>query len=452
MKTRPGVRWRLPMAMAALVVLAPAACSSGSSGTGPGPASAVDMAAELTKPAELTFWTWVPDIQSEVDLFTKEYPNIKVNVVNVGQPPDYNTKLRTALKAGSGAPDVVQLELHELPSFVLTNDVLDLSPYGAGSLKNVFLPWVWNQVTQGAVVHAIPQDTGPMGMLYRQDIFDEHGIAVPKTWDEFAAAAKKLHDADPNIYLTNLAPNNGTQFNGLLWQAGNRPFRSSGQNSLAVNIDDGAARKVASYWTPLIQQGLVSTDPDFTDQWFRGFAGDKYATWLTAAWGPVFLQNNAKGTEGKWRAAPLPQWKAGENISGNWGGSSNAVIRGSKYPAAAAALAQFINSDPESTKLFASKQFLFPATTALLSDQSFRDTPLPFYGGQKVNQVFADISSGVRTDYTWSPFQGYVFSVYTETAGKAMTDRQDIAAALAQWQSNVVDYARKQGFTVTEGG
>jgi multiple sugar transport system substrate-binding protein len=166
----------------------------------------------------------------------------------------------------------------------------------------------------------------------------------------------------------------------------------------------------------------------------------------------VFLQNNAKGTEGKWRAAPLPQWKAGENISGNWGGSSNAVIRGSKYPAAAAALAQFINSDPESTKLFASKQFLFPATTALLNDQSFRDTPLPFYGGQKVNQVFADISSGVRTDYTWSPFQSYVFSVYTETAGKAMTDRQDIAAALARWQSNVVDYARKQGFTVTEGG
>ena len=25
-----------------------------------------------------------------------------------------------------------------------------------------------------------------MGMLYRQDIFDKHGITPPKTWDEFA--------------------------------------------------------------------------------------------------------------------------------------------------------------------------------------------------------------------------------------------------------------------------
>ena len=46
-----------------------------------------------------------------------------------------------------------------------------------------------------------------MGMLYRQDIFDKHGIAVPTTWDEFADAARKLHAADPNVYLTNLPPN-----------------------------------------------------------------------------------------------------------------------------------------------------------------------------------------------------------------------------------------------------
>jgi multiple sugar transport system substrate-binding protein len=196
--------------IAGAAVLMLTACSGGSptSGKQTRPAK-VDMASELAKPASLTFWTWVPDIQKEVNLFEQKYPNIKVKVVNAGQPADEYPKLRTALKAGTGAPDVVQLELHELPSFVLTGSVLDLAPYGANDIKPKFVPWVWNQVAQGGSVYAIPQDTGPMGMLYRKDIFDKHHISVPTTWAEFAAAAKKLHDADPKVYLTNLPPNNG---------------------------------------------------------------------------------------------------------------------------------------------------------------------------------------------------------------------------------------------------
>jgi multiple sugar transport system substrate-binding protein len=219
-----------------------------------------------------------------------------------------------------------------------------------------------------------------------------------------------------------------------------------------VNINDAAARQVTGYWGPLVQQGLVSTDADFTDQWFRGLAGGKYAAWLTAAWGPIFLQGSAKGTSGKWRAAPLPQWNPGQHASGNWGGSSNAVVRGAKYPAAAAALAQFLNSDPAPTSMFATQQFLFPTTTSLLADSKFLGTPLPFYGGQKVNQVFSNISETVQTNFTWSPFQDYTFNTYNDTLGKAMTGRQDLSAALTQWQNNVAGYAKKQGFTVTTGG
>ena len=41
-----------------------------------------------------------------------------------------------------------------------------------------------------------------MAMLYRKDIFDKHGITPPTTWAEFADAAKKLHAADPNVFIT----------------------------------------------------------------------------------------------------------------------------------------------------------------------------------------------------------------------------------------------------------
>jgi len=100
-------------------------------------------------PVTLTFWTWVPNMQSEVNLFEQSHPNIKIKVVNAGQGALEYTKLRTVLKAGSGGPDIVQIEFQYLPTFELTGDLVDLSQYGANNIKNDYVPWTWSQVTQG---------------------------------------------------------------------------------------------------------------------------------------------------------------------------------------------------------------------------------------------------------------------------------------------------------------
>jgi multiple sugar transport system substrate-binding protein len=434
---------------ATVAALALSGCSSSKSDSSTKPLTADQIAAELAKPTTLTMWTWVAGLDAEVALFEKKYPKIKVNVVNGGQGSAEYTKLRTALTAGKDAPDLAQIEFQEVPAFATTGDLLDLTPYGANNVKDKFVDWTWAQVALNGKVYAIPQDTGPMGMLYRADIFQKYGIEVPKTWDDFAAAARKLHAANPSITLTNIAPNDGGAFMGLGWQARSHPFVSAPGNKLTIALNDPGAKKVAGYWTPLIKEGVVSADPDFADSWYQGLANGKYATWITAAWGPLFLQGTAKDTAGKWRVAPLPQWNAGENVSGNWGGSTTAVLKQSKHAVAAAVLAQFLNSDPESTKLLADKQFLFPATKAMLADSGFRAQKVDFYGGQTVNQLFADISATVPEDYAWSPFQDYVYSTANDTLGKAMASKQDLSASLDQLQNAVVGYAKKQGFTVT---
>ena len=40
-----------------------------------------------------------------------------------------------------------------------------------------------------------------MMMFYRSDLFKKYGIAIPKTWADYAADAKKLHGAHPNVFL-----------------------------------------------------------------------------------------------------------------------------------------------------------------------------------------------------------------------------------------------------------
>ncbi|MCX4766951.1 extracellular solute-binding protein [Streptomyces sp. NBC_01275] len=429
-----------------------AACGGSDSGGSPASSKQVsqaDIDKAMKTPTELTFWTWVPNIDKEVALFEAKYPAVKVKVVNAGQGTPQYTKLRTALKAGSGAPDMVQIEYQAIPTFTITNSLLDLRPYGASALKDKFVDWTWQQVGgSNGEVWAIPQDTGPLGMLYRKDIFDKHGIQVPTTWDEFAAAARKLHKADPDVYLTNLASSQVAAWHGLLWQAGAKPYVMSGKSDITIGVDDAVSRKLGAYWGGLAQEGVVSTDPDFTDGWYAGFNKGKYATWITAAWGPAFLSGSAKATAGKWRAAPLPQWDASKPSSGNWGGSTTAVIRSTKNPIAAAMFAQFLNSDPASAKMFATEQFFFPATKALLADATFTGDAPAFYGGQKVNQVFADISSTVNSSFQWPPFLDQAATDWTETVGKSLADKTDTVRALGAWQSRLTSYAKNQGFTV----
>jgi multiple sugar transport system substrate-binding protein len=117
-------------------------------------------------PITLEVWSWVSGLDKAAQLFEQAYPNIKVHVNNVGGGPGEYQKLQTAIKAGSGGPDVAQIEYDFLPSFIVTDGLADLSKYGANDAKGYFVPWTWTQVSpDGKAVYGIPQDIGPMALL-----------------------------------------------------------------------------------------------------------------------------------------------------------------------------------------------------------------------------------------------------------------------------------------------
>src|SRR3954454_25092859 len=153
---RPAGRLLAITAAAALLLNA---CGGGDSdGKGAAPAKAISQQKiddAMNTPTKLVFWTWVPDIQKEVDLFMKEYPDIDVTVENVGQGAPHYQKLRTALESGKGAPDVAQMEFQYTSSFRVGDTVLDLAPYGAADLKDQYAEWIWNQISDGAAVYGI---------------------------------------------------------------------------------------------------------------------------------------------------------------------------------------------------------------------------------------------------------------------------------------------------------
>jgi multiple sugar transport system substrate-binding protein len=171
---------------------------------------------------------------------------------------------------------------------------------------------------------------------------------------------------------------------------------------------------------------------------------------MAAAWGPVFLQGTAENTTGLWKASQLPQWDASKPASGNQGGSADVVLGDSDSPIVAAEFVKWLNHEEESTTKLATEQFLFPSLLATQEDKAFRDQELEFYGGQKVNDVFVGIADTVDADWQWLPFNDFASSSFKETLGAAITERTDLFAALDEWETQLVDYAEQQGFTVTD--
>src|SRR6266581_2965472 len=295
------------VSLALALMISLAACgggSSSSSGTSSGPVN-------------LTFWSWVTGIDKSVALWNKSHPNIQVKLANVGSGPAEYDKLYTAIKANN-EPDLGQVEFQLLPTFETTGSLVDMSQYGASSVKDQFVPWTWGQVSLGNAVYAIPQDSGPMAMYYRSDLFKKYNIPVPTTWAQYADAAAKLHAANPNVYITDFPPKEPGWFTGLVWQAGGQPFNISGQ-SWKVSINNPQALQVAAYWQALIDKKLVKTEPDFDNAWYHDLQTGALATWISAAWGNGTLKQNAPKTSGNWRVTSLPQWQAGQNVSSNWG-------------------------------------------------------------------------------------------------------------------------------------
>ena len=62
----------------------------------------------------LNVWAWDPNYTGAVKLFEQKNPSIKVKITNVGTSNKEYQALSNAISAGSGAPDVAQIEYAEI--------------------------------------------------------------------------------------------------------------------------------------------------------------------------------------------------------------------------------------------------------------------------------------------------------------------------------------------------
>ena len=435
---------------AALVsALALTACSSGSDDDTSGATGGAASCAPSSGPVQLSFTSWIPNIEQVVKVWNDKNPNIQVKV-QTGPNGNGGTyqNFFNQLKAGN-APDLGQIEYDAMPSFRVQDGLFNVAACEpVAKAKDQFIPWTWQQVTLGdaAAAYGVPQDSGPMALFYRADLFEKNNIAIPETWDEYAAAAEKVRAAGG--YITNFSQSDINQFAGLAWQAGGRWFANDGQ-TWTVNLTDDKTKQVADYWQGLIDKKLVSTVPPWTTEWDNAYNSGSAWTWVSAVWGANSIASGAPKTAGKWRVAPMPQWSAGQAVAGNWGGSSTAVFKGSKHPYEAAQFALWLNTSEEALALLNEKANLYPATRTG-ADLPALAEGVPFYGDQKIYEVFATAAGQVAPDFTWGPTMTATYANASDGFKKAVSGQGTLTEALTAAQASTIQTLKSQAIPVKE--
>ncbi len=232
--------------------------------------SRLPVAARAQEQRFLNYWTgWsgfeFDVLQTLVDKFNEEHPNIFVNMTTVfGQ----YEKVLTAI-AGGNPPDVVSaVWLHQLVSMAARGGltpITDLAALagidGTGYFPQLWDAWHWNGELWGLMV-----TSNSSVIAYQPALLEEVGAsAPPKTLaelDEIAMALEKV-DADGNIERVGILPG------GLLWWG--RVFGGNFYDEANVKITANDPKIVealdwmAGYWSRLGPDKVAAFQSGFGD-------------------------------------------------------------------------------------------------------------------------------------------------------------------------------------------
>ncbi len=156
------------------------------------------LPAGAQEPTEVTVWSWRIEDEAAYEqmfaAFTAANPDITVKFEPTVDT-EYETRLTTALQAGEG-PDIAQLKPYgELQPVIQAGYLEPLDGVVSGLAD--FYPTALDgaRSVDDGHVYGVPYALPNMGVYYNTRLFEEHGISVPTTYEEFIAAAETLKAA-----------------------------------------------------------------------------------------------------------------------------------------------------------------------------------------------------------------------------------------------------------------
>jgi multiple sugar transport system substrate-binding protein len=340
---------------------------------------------------------------------------------------DHHKKLTNNLATGSGAGDVVLVDVGRLGAFINAGGFVNLSdaPYNADKMGAQFAPYAWAQGKGGdGKQYAIPIDLGPGVLYYRRDYVEGLGYKIEditKDWDSYINYGVELKKKKGVALIANAADIAELIVNATTPEGEGLYFDKNGKSLLTSDRFVKAlmlAKKVHDL-------GLDMSITSWTNEWYAVLREGKVATQLSGAWLLGHLKNwIAPKSSGLWGASNLPN-----GIYGSWGGSFLAIPKQSKNPAEAWRVVQYLVQPDTQLKGFTGIA-AFPANVTTYSDKSFNE-PIEYLKGQKARLLFADIAKKVKAVKP-SKADQIAVTIYQNALQEIIMQGKDVQQTLAQ--------------------
>ena len=219
---------------------------------------------------ELNFWTWRAEDKAQYEGFIADFeeknPGITVNF-EAYEGTNYFAILSTALTGGTG-PDVMMVRPYGgLETITTGGHLLPLTTENVPALADFPEDAVASETSRAdGVTYAVPFASQTMLVLYNKDLFEQHGITEPQSWDELLAASEKLKAAGILPFA------NGT---ATAWQ-NESTFHALTASIIGKDFYDDMIAGEADFTDPRYVEALTKYD-EITKAYFPdGFVGLDY--------------------------------------------------------------------------------------------------------------------------------------------------------------------------------
>jgi raffinose/stachyose/melibiose transport system substrate-binding protein len=147
---------------------------------------------------QLDFWSWRVEDRAAYEQIIEQYeaqnPGVDIEY-HAFEASTYNTVLTTALTAGEG-PDIIHVRAYgNLETFAAPGYLMPLDDEVPALQDFPQLALDGQRLRSDGQIYAVPFASQTLVVFYNEQIFDELGLELPTTWDEFLTAAETIQQA-----------------------------------------------------------------------------------------------------------------------------------------------------------------------------------------------------------------------------------------------------------------
>jgi N,N'-diacetylchitobiose transport system substrate-binding protein len=337
----------LPAAAAALA-LAATACGSGGSDTD----TLQVWIMQGTNPDETAFF------DAANSAFTEE-TGIEVEVEFVPWQ-DAQDKISTSI-AGGTMPDVAELGNTFTPGFADAGALHDLS--GSVDDTSRYIPGLMEMGELDEGVYGVPWYASIRSVVYRSDLFEEHDLDVPESWEDLRETALALSEAEEDMVAFPVPGDAQYSVMPWIWGGGGEIAvqRSDGTWDSTIDTDEGRAG--IEFFTGLaLEDGVSSTGAVNWNEIdvMESVADEEAAMAILGSANPQAILEANPDLEGRIDSFTLPGQDGG-HMPSFAGGSLLSVFEGTGNEEAAWRYVEHLTSDEYSTR-WAEETGFFPGT------------------------------------------------------------------------------------------